>query len=145
MNMPLQKFAWKDRDTVARDMMQLVYHGPQHVRHIALEVLQSIRSTAIILELKAIALDTDLLYQDRSDALEALAACPGDISIEELAPFVKRYFEGRWNLVQEARNTSAYAMDTDQLFSEGAMLYSIFKMVSTHPVNRPWFFELLEP
>ena len=142
--MPLQKFAWKDRDTVARDMMQLVYHGPQHVRHIALEVLQSIRSTAIALELKALALDTDLSYQDRSDALNTLAACPGDISIEELAPFVKASFDGRWHLVQEARNTSTFNLDREQLFSEYWMLMSIFKVVSSHPINRSWFFELLE-
>src|SRR5258706_16266941 len=110
MNMPLQKFAWKGRDTVARDMMQLVYHGPQHVRHIALEVLQSIRSTAIALELKALALDTDLSYQDRSDALNTLAARPGDISTEELAPVVKPSLDGRRPLRREARHTFTFSL-----------------------------------
>jgi hypothetical protein len=142
--MGLQRFSWKDRDTAARDMIQLVYHGPEYVRQLAFEVLEAIRSTAVVSELKAIGLDPGLSYQERSAALNALAACPGDISIEELAPFVKTQFDGRWNTLKEARGASTYELNTNQLSAEFSMLMSIFKVIGAQASNRRWFFELLD-
>jgi len=57
--MPSKPFVWKDRDTAARDLLQLAYHGPDAVRNHALLVLISIRSTAIIEDLKALALSQE--------------------------------------------------------------------------------------
>lgn len=139
----MQKFSWKDRDTAAYDMLQLVYHGPEHIRLCALQALQAIRSSKFIAELKAIALDVRWPFDERSEALRALAAFPDDIHIPELAPLLKDYWEGRWRTV-EAVMCSLDSVIDHRLHAERGLSGAILKAIGAHPSNHRWFFELLE-
>jgi len=79
--MPLttKRFVWKDRDTAARDMLQLAYHAPITISRQALQLLQAFRSLAIMPELKELVLDETRDIWERRYALYALAEIPGDI------------------------------------------------------------------
>jgi hypothetical protein len=140
----MQRFSWKDRDTAAYDMLQLVYHGPEHIRLGALRALQAIRSSKYIDELKAIALDVKWPFAERSEALQALAVFPEDLHLPELAPLLKDYWTGRWRTVAAAMNRSSDSVTDDQLYAERNLSQTILTTVGAHPSNHQWFFEFLE-
>jgi hypothetical protein len=80
---PTKQFKWIDRDTAARDILQLLYHAPGQLSEQAIKLLQAIRSPAIIPELKAIVLDTEVSVKLRRHALKAIGATPGNVDFQE--------------------------------------------------------------
>lgn len=81
--MPTKQFRWIDRDSAARDILQLFYHAPGHLPEQAIKLLQAIRSPAIIYELKSIVLDADVSARICRHILKAIAATPGNIDFYE--------------------------------------------------------------
>src|SRR5260221_10826846 len=148
--MPSKPFAWTDRDTAARDLMQLVYHGTQDIRRGALEALSGIRSTAIINDLKQIVLSRDWPSWDRIYALRAIAAVPGDIYFPELLAIAAKNFATLESNLQEPttvdRNdnrTSERSGFSQTLENNDKYLIDIVAFVDKHQSNREWFFDLL--
>ncbi len=121
----VQKFSWKDRNTAAYDMLQLVYHGPEHIRLGALQALQAIRASKFIAELKAMALDVGWPFNERSEALSALAAFPENINMPELAPLLKNYWAGRWKTVEAVVNSPLDSAIEHQLYAERGLYGTI--------------------
>ena len=74
--MPTKKFAWKDRDNAALDLIQLVYHAPEPVSLQALHILSAIRSLSIVSDLKDIVLDSGNGVWERIYALRAIKKSP---------------------------------------------------------------------
>lgn len=83
-------FAWRDRDTAARLMLQLSQIAPPYVRRRALSILHAFKSDVVIDEMVEIIMD-DRSYNhyERIAALETLTAVPsGKLHLPQLAPFV---------------------------------------------------------
>jgi HEAT repeat protein len=140
----MQRFSWKDRDTAAHNMLQLVYHGPEHIRLGALRALQAIRSSKYIDELKAIALDVNWPFAERSEALRALAVFPKDLYLPELVPLLKDYWAGRWKTVEAVMHSSLDSVTDHQLHAERNLSWAILTTIGAHQSNYQWFFEFLE-
>lgn len=60
-----KKFKWVDRDTAARDVLQLVYFAPHRISTLALRLLAALGSTAILYELDEIAHDSSRSQHER--------------------------------------------------------------------------------
>ena|SRR5258708_23349798 len=71
--MPTKRFAWKDRDTAALDLIQLAYHAPLFISRQALHILSAIHSNVIVSDLREITLDSERNYWEQVYALRALA------------------------------------------------------------------------
>ena len=117
------KFKWQDRDTAARDMLQLLRHGPPSVRSGALRVLQAIRSPVAADALLAMVQDTEYSECERAAALRTFGTLPGDIHVPQLAPLFRTqlFLMSDW-----------YRMALD-----------FTAILDNHPSNRPWFFQVL--
>ncbi|MEP6987242.1 MAG: hypothetical protein ABI970_16685 [Chloroflexota bacterium] len=94
--MPTKQFKWIDRDTAARDILQLVYHAPPQIAEQAVKLLKAIRSPAIIPELKAIFLDKEYDGRIRREVYHAIAATSGNYDFSEfestdVKAFMHRY------------------------------------------------------
>jgi hypothetical protein len=117
-----QKFGWKDRDTAARDLLQLVYHAPDDISRRALELLPAIRSSAIVPELLEYVRDEQVW--NREIALRAVSLASENIYLPEL----RKHLPGKVN----SFNAHTY------MFTETVQL------VKRHPRNRDWLDESLE-
>lgn len=82
-----KRFAWHDRDTAARDLLQLAIYAPPTIRARALRLLRQIRSPAILPELEQIVLDESRDIWEQHYALCATAMTPGDLYLPQLAEF----------------------------------------------------------
>lgn len=81
-------FAWRDRDTAARLMLQLSQIAPPYVRRRALEILPAFKSSVLIDEMVEIIVDEDRDLLERRAALETLTAVPsGDLYFPQFAAF----------------------------------------------------------
>jgi len=75
-----QQFKWIDRDTAARDMLQLVYHASPQIAMQALKLLKAIRSPVLIPDLKAIFLDEDYDKYQREKVYEVICATSATVA-----------------------------------------------------------------
>lgn len=119
-----KSFGWKDRDTAARDLLQLVYHAPDDISRRALELLPAIRSSAIVPELLEIIKDEQVWNKDASIVLKAIYLAVDDIYLPEL----RKHLPGKVN----SFNAHTY------MFTETVQL------VKRHPRNRDWLDESLQ-
>ncbi|MEO8396226.1 MAG: hypothetical protein ABI700_24745 [Chloroflexota bacterium] len=118
MSPTTQKFGWKDRDTAARDLLQLVYHAPNHISRYAVYLLQAIRSPAAVPELLDIFRDETRSDWERISALQAVAQTPGDFYLPELKSYLPI------GLTNTFRS----------LIREEALI-----LIRWHPSNQQWF------
>jgi hypothetical protein len=118
-----KRFQWIDRDTAARDLLQLVYHAPESVSKKAVHLLKAIRSPAVIPELQAIMLDDQRTFFERKDALDAIIETPGDIYMPEL--YTALHFHNEFGVQ----------------FPEGNQL---FRLADCHPSNRIALFDYID-
>lgn len=121
MTSTTQRFAWKDRDTAARDLLQLVYHAPKTISYKALRLLSAIRSPAIIPELKTILLTSN---QSGGEVFRAICNTPGNFYFPEFEIFSSVYL----------------ANDEDDW-----IIYNLLPLLKKHPCNGDWIFRHLEP
>jgi hypothetical protein len=115
------KFAWKDRDTAARDMLQLAYYAPESIRRRALQLLEVFCSPVILPELKQIVMDETRDIWERRYAIRAIASIPGDIYLPEFSQFESTH--DRWR-----------SLSFEDFLSLG----------SKHPSNLQWLFHNIE-
>jgi hypothetical protein len=113
-----KQFEWKDRDTAARDLLQVAYYAPKFVRMRALLLLRAFRSPAILDDLVEIVIDGQRDIWDRRYAIEAIASIPDDLSLPQFASYL----------------AVSGGLDFDDLIH----------LVSTHQRNLDWFFQCLE-
>lgn len=106
-------------------MLQLAYHAPLHISRSALYLLKAFRSTAIVPELKQLALDESRNTWERRYALQALCRTPGDIDFPELAQFAHPAPEGM------------HALD-------GIWFADCVMLSRAHPSNQAWLFMNIE-
>jgi hypothetical protein len=131
--MPTKKFAWKDRDTAAHDLIQLAYHAPQFISQHALDILSAIHSQVIVSDLRAITLDSEREYWERVYALRALGNTPGDSAFPELSPIAKRDLVNRQHMVSR----SAIDLDrADELYIPPDMIGEVIAFAAKHPRTR---------
>jgi len=139
--MPTQKFFWKDRDTAALDLLQLVYHAPQFISQHALGLLSAIRSDVITADLKALALDTQRPYWDRVYALRALGEVRDGVYFPELRTIVDGALLQRKHIIDQ------HGSDPEGLahlcFPEDQM-WSVFAFVEQHPTNEDWLLSAID-
>lgn len=128
MSLSTEKFVWKDRDTAARDMLQLAYHAPITISRQALQLLQAFRSLAIVPELKELVLDETRDILERRYALYALVETPGDIWFPEMARFAYHV----------PRDREDYSFRTE------LSLESCMTLAEAHPANVSWLFQHVE-
>ena len=129
MTSTTQKFAWKDRDTAAHDILQLVYHAPPSISTLAFRLLGAIRSPNILPELKAILFDKTQNTQHRIYALRAIIQLSEDVFIPELESLTL-------DTILNPRANFQYHGDM--------FLGAVAALVDKHPVNRGWFFDVLD-
>ncbi|MBC7812283.1 MAG: hypothetical protein H7175_14100 [Burkholderiales bacterium] len=120
---PTKRFAWQDRDTAARDLLQLASVAPESLRRRALQLLKAFRSSAIRSDLEQIVLDEKCNGWERRYALRAIAAIPGDNFLPEFARFA---------------TASEDSMFDDSLFDD------LLRLASSHPRNLQWVFREVE-
>ncbi|MBZ0285572.1 MAG: hypothetical protein K8L97_32880 [Anaerolineae bacterium] len=125
MTSTTQRFAWKDRDTAARDLLQLVHHAPKTISRKALRLLRAIRSPAIIPDLEAILLDPQRDLLERADAYDTICNTPGNFYFFDIERFVENI---------------RIANDGDFLVTSGML-----ELLEHHPSNEAWIFRYLEP
>ncbi len=70
-------------------MLQLVYHAPYSVSHLAARLLIAFRSFAVLPELRAIFLDETQEKWQRIYALRAFAATPANLLVTEFKPLAQ--------------------------------------------------------
>lgn len=124
MSLTTSKFGWKDRDTAARDLLQLVYHAPEPISQRALELLQAIRSPAIVPELLEIFRDENRVLSERIHALTVIAHTPGDIYLPESQQYI--------------------SMPENRYYLSDHFRHRILLFVKNHPSNRNWFFDYID-
>ncbi len=115
-----QQFRWIDRDTAARDLLQLVFHAPGYLHEQALKLLEAIRSPAILPELKAIVLDPEYDVRQRRVAFDVIIATPGNVDFHE--------FETVLSDIWGDYNAPIYAA----------------RLTKHHPVNLSWILNGVE-
>ncbi len=118
--MTTQQFKWTDRDTAARDLLQLVYHAPGYLHEQALKLLEAIRSPAVLPDLKAIVLDSDYDVKQRRAALDAIIATPGNVDFYEFEPVLAQ--------IQAVYEVPSYAV----------------QLTKHHPINLAWVLKGME-
>jgi hypothetical protein len=139
--MPTKKFAWKDRDTAAQDLIQLAYHAPLFISQHALDILSAIHSKVIVFDLRAITLDSEREYWERIYALRALSNTPGDIAFPELSPIAKQDLVNR----QHIASRSAIDLDrADEIYFPPDMTGEITTFTAKHPQNKDWLLDVLD-
>jgi hypothetical protein len=136
--MPTKRFVWKDRDTAALDLIQLVYHAPYPISLHALDILSAIRSPIITVDLKEIVLDPDYSYWERIYALRALGNVLADIYFPELAELAEEEFQERQWVIAET------ASGHRKPYFHEKMLGDVIGFVGTQPSNNTWLFEALD-
>lgn len=114
MNSTTGQFKWVDRDTAARDLLQVAYHAPGYIGEQAWKLLSAIRSPALIPEMKAIALDAENPQHHR--AFSIICHTPGNIYLPEFQP-----------------------SDTFQ-----TRIVSLIELLKYHPVNQDWILPLID-
>lgn len=162
--MPLttKRFVWKDRDTAARDMLQLAYHAPITISRQALQLLQAFRSLAIMPELKELMLDETRDFWERRYALQALVQIPHSVDmVPELKELVldetRDIWERRYALYAlvespgdvwfpELARFAHYVPRDREDYSTSAELSldSCVTLAEAHPANVSWLFQQVE-
>jgi hypothetical protein len=120
----LKRFRWVDRDTFARDLLQLVYHAPPELRSLALQLLSAARSMLAIEPLSEIACHDDTPIDERQIALRTLTTIPEDIYLPQLSKFFTELGDEPYAL----RNTNS----------------SIFQFATVHRSNQRWLWEKID-
>jgi len=131
------RFAWVDRATAARDLIQLAYHAPPYTSRLAIQLLQAIRSPTVVPELEAIVLDQEREIWERRYALRAIAATPGDYHMPQFAPLASAHLKALIRYDRE-RGMANYS-DLHQ----NDLLDDLMNFVDRHPSNRQWFFDAI--
>jgi hypothetical protein len=131
------QFSWKDRDTAARDLLQLAYHAPPSVAHRALQLLQAIRAPSIVPDLVAIAEDRQRETWQRIHALRAVAHTPGDWHLPQFRTEMDRSLAWQGVIIANHPLVESAYLGID-------LLDDIRGLAARHPVNRPWFFAALD-
>ncbi len=84
MTSTIQQFKWVDRDTAARDLLQVAYHAPGYISQQAWKLLSAIRSPVLIPELKEVALNAN--HPHAYDAYHIIVSTPGNFYFPEFEP-----------------------------------------------------------
>jgi len=116
-----QQFKWIDRDTAARDLLQLVYHAPPQIAERAVKLLKAVRSPAIIPELKAMFLDPKYGNRMRTEIYRAICATPGNFDLSEFESIMTSEVFGTYNF---------YPL--------------VFRLLKHHPNNLTWMIDNIE-
>lgn len=139
MTSTTKQFAWKDRDTAAHDLLQIVYHAPPFMSLRAARLLIAIRSPKALPELKAIFLDETRNNWVRIYTLRAFSALSGDFLVTELEPFARMAIIQREETIRKSRNPNP-----NRVYLELDLLNDILGLADKHPSNRAWLFKILE-
>ncbi|MBX3086526.1 MAG: hypothetical protein KF716_33135, partial [Anaerolineae bacterium] len=139
--MPTKRFVWKDRDTAALDLIQLVYHAPQYISQQALHILSAIGSNAIIFDLQAIVLDSERRYWERVYALRALANTYGEVYFPDLLSVTNEQLLRREEIITSAGNAIGML---HELYFSNDILPEIIAFAAKHPSNRNWLLNRLK-
>lgn len=139
MTTTTKKFAWKDRDSAAHDLLQIVYHAPPYISQRAARLLITIRSTKALPELKSIFLDESQKDWIRNYTLRAFAYTSGDVLIEELEPLIRKVIIQREETIRKSRNPNP-----NRVYLEYGLLEETLILADKHPSNRAWLFKVLE-
>ena len=116
------QFHWQDRDTAARDMLQLLRYGPYAIRIKALRTLEAIASPVATDALVDVFLDEKRdAVRERYWAGEAIRSLPGDVYLPQLAPLFRAHLPKS-------------PPDVENLASV------ILLIADCHPSNRDWCF-----
>lgn len=132
-------FQWVDRDTAGYDLLQLAYHSPLYVCGKALQLLGSIRSTAIIDDLHAIVLDETRDNWHRVYALRAISATRLDRSYPQFELLMTKQLqevEYRWRTSNNP--------DRGDIFWNAFLLEDIVGLVDHCPSNGEWFYDVID-
>lgn len=132
-------FQWVDRDTAGYDLLQLAYHAPPYVCGKALQLLGSIRSTAIIDDLLTIVLDETCNNWHRIYALQAISATRLDRSYPQFKPLLIKQLqevEYRWR--------TSNNLDREDIFWDAFLLEDMVGLVDNCPSNGEWFYDVLD-
>jgi hypothetical protein len=145
------QFKWVDRDTAGRDLLQLAWHGPPFIRQHALSLLRAIRSSAIVPDLEAIVSDTMRDIWERRYALRAIAATPGNFYRPQFAEYLNEAFVQRSVFIQKQRTLLAKhpdfrsgKRDVADNYLGNDLIDDIRGFVDKHPINRDWFFTVMD-
>ncbi len=136
--MTSKQFKWKDRDTAAQDLLQLVYHAPPSVSSLALNLLHSIRSSSILPDLETIVMDDNRDIWERCYALRGIISVSGDIDMSQLVPYMERALSARCTRFRQSPYPEFYNGDLSP-----DLLDDLLSLVNKHPSNREWFFDVL--
>jgi hypothetical protein len=125
----LQRFQWVDRDTFARDLLQLVYHAPPQLSLKSLQLLSAARSVVAVPKLDQIVLESGHTTWERRYAMRAIANTPGDIYLPHYA-----------QITDAPQKSSPYIRP---LF-DGLPFDEVRYLAAKHPSNRAWFWSIFE-
>lgn len=120
-------------------MLQIVYHAPPYLSRDAAKLLRAFRSSAVLPELRAIALDETQHFAHRADALRAIASIRGDLLLDDFKPVAEAAFakrDAQWKQYCEGTLT--------RLLHPPDFLDDLVYIAANHPSNRGWFFSLME-
>lgn len=136
-----KRFQWVDRDTAARDLLQLVDSASFLDTTSALKALRGIRSTAIIQDLINIAFDITRNFWERRYALYVLNVTPENLNLAALAPLFDDELERRRKRLVDEKITTMKKGQTFHLFEDTAD--TILGLFVEHPQNLPWILQSL--
>ena len=139
--MPTKRFQWKNRDTAARDLLQIVYHAPPFISRDALRLLSAIRANVIVPDLKKIVLDSNRDQWDSIFALRSIRSISEDIYFPELARCVRQAFKTRQKFVVQWRSQTDQGDDVHFPYD---IVEDAINFVACHPSNQGWLFECFD-
>ena len=134
MTSSTKQFTWKDRDTTAHDILQLVYHAPPSISRLSAGLLPAIRSHKAFPQLRDLVLDTDIDGWIRIYALRACASIRTEIVVPEFEQLA-RVALSDYEQTQSVRG---------RYINRSPDLHEFATFVDHHPKNRQWFFALLD-
>ncbi|MBK8020036.1 MAG: hypothetical protein IPK19_01110 [Chloroflexi bacterium] len=139
MSPAIPQFRWRDRDSAARDILQLVYHAPPFISRLAAGLLHAFHSSAIVPELRALVLDEEVEYWTRIYALRAISSAQGDILAMEFQPLAQAAIQQRHEqMMLEAEGEVCIRR------APIVELGELAEFVDAHPSNHEWFFALID-
>ncbi len=134
-----KQFTWKNRDTAAHDMLQLVYHAPPYISLLAARLLVAFRSMQILPQLTNLILDENLNGWLRIYALRAYSATPANKLAKEFEELARAaLLQREQNLeITDVRSNSRGILQID-------LLNELSTLADNHPANRTWFFQAID-
>lgn len=136
MNNKTKQFSWKNRDSAAYDLLQMVYHSPPYISSLSARLLSAIRSVESLPQLRDIVLDDKTDAWIRIYALRACSKIPVDVLTEEFKQLTQQAISNKESVFLSSQK--GYGRLEPDLLSELA------NFAANHPKNRDWFFELLD-